>query len=55
MAELVDEHRLSTLGAEAVAAGESLGATLCVWAGDDGPRIRAAASARRVAYRTVDR
>ena len=34
MAELAGAHRLSTLGAEAVAAAEHLSAPLCVWAGD---------------------
>ncbi|MCY3560958.1 MAG: hypothetical protein OXH20_07285 [bacterium] len=42
MAEIAGAHRLSTLGAEAVAAAERLEAPLCVWAGDDGPHIRAA-------------
>lgn len=55
MAELTAEHGLSTLGGEAVAAAEHLGATLAVWDGDDGPRIRAAASAVGVPYRTVAR
>jgi hypothetical protein len=40
MAELADAHRLSTLGAEAVAAAEHLGALLVVRNGDDGPAIR---------------
>lgn len=40
MAKLADAHRLSTLGAEAVAAAEHLGALLVVWNGDDGPAIR---------------
>lgn len=55
MAELAGGHRLSTLGAEAVAAAEALGAPLCVWAGDDGPAIRAAAAAIGCDYRTIDR
>lgn len=42
MAELADAYRLSSLGAEAVAAAEQLDAPLCVWSGDDGPRIGAA-------------
>lgn len=42
MAELCAAYRLSNLGAEAVAAAERLGGPLCVWAGDDGPHIRAA-------------
>ncbi len=53
MAQLADDHRLSTLGAEAVAAAEHLRAPLCVWEGDDGPGIRAAA--RRAGYRTIAR
>lgn len=55
MAELSAAHGLSTLGAEAIAAAEHLGAELCVWDGDDGPRIRAAASATGIGYRTVRR
>ena len=48
MAELADAHQLSTLGAEAVATSEHLSAPLCVWAGDDGPRIRSAMSRSRL-------
>lgn len=55
MAELADRHRLSTLGAEAVAAAELLAAPLVVWEGDDGPRIRAATAAVGAAYRTISR
>ncbi|MET0894818.1 MAG: hypothetical protein ABWY80_03095 [Acidimicrobiia bacterium] len=55
MAEIASAYRVSTLGAEAVAAAEHLGASLCVWEGDDGPGIRAAAKAVSVAYRTVTR
>jgi hypothetical protein len=44
MAVISQEHRVSTLGAEAVAAAEHLGATLCVGEGDDGPGIRSAAA-----------
>jgi hypothetical protein len=55
MAEIADLHRLSTLGAEAVAAAESLRGPLCVWEGDDGPRIRAATEALGIRYRTVQR
>jgi hypothetical protein len=55
MAEVADAHRVSTLGAEAVAAAEHLGAPLCVWDGDDGPGIRAAAAAVGVGYRLVGR
>ncbi len=53
VAELAHGHSLSTLGAEAVAAAESLGASLCVWDGDDGPGIRDAAGATGVRYRTI--
>lgn len=53
MAELAESQRLSTLGAEAVAAAEYLGASLCVWDGDDGPGIREAARATGVTYRTI--
>ena len=55
MAELADTHRLSTLGAEAVAASEQLAGSLCVWKGDDGPGIRAAARAAGVTYVVVAR
>ena len=55
MAEIADLHRLSTLGAEALAAAESLQGPLCVWEGDDGPNIRAAATALAAPYRTVPR
>ena len=53
MAELADTHRLSTLGAEAAAAAEHLDAPLCVWIGDDGPRLRAAVAAIGGEYRTI--
>jgi len=53
VAELAETQRLSTLGAEAVAAAEHLGASLCVWDGDDGPGIREAARATGVSYRTI--
>ena len=55
MAEIADAHRVSTLGAEAVAAAEILGGPLCVWEGDDGRGIRSAAAAVGVSYRTVAR
>jgi hypothetical protein len=55
VAELTDSQRVSTLGAEAVAAAEHLGASLCVWYGDDGPGIREAARATGVTYRTIQR
>ncbi len=55
MAELADAHRLSTLGAEAVAAAEHLGAPLVVWEGDDGPAIQAAAAALSAGYRVLSR
>ena len=53
VAELAHEHTLSTLGAEAVAAAEQLGAVLCVWNADDGPAVRAAARATGVTYHPV--
>ena len=53
MAEMAATHRVSTLGAEAVAAAEHLGAVLCVWDGDDGPGIRAAARSTGVTYQTI--
>jgi hypothetical protein len=55
MAELAGVHRVSNLGAEAVAAAEHLGATLCVWTGDDGPGIRDAITSLGGSYRTVSR
>jgi hypothetical protein len=55
MAELIDGHPVSTLGAEAVAAAIVLEAPLCVWAGDDGAGIRSAAASAGVTYQTVSR
>ena len=55
MAELVAVHRVSTLGGEAIASAERLGAPLCVWEGDDGPRIRSGAAAAGAPYRTLRR
>lgn len=55
MAEIAAAHRVSTLGAEAVAAAEHLSAPLVVWAGDDGPAIRDATMALGSEYRTVTR
>ena len=55
MAQISTPHRVSTLGAEAIAASLHLGAPLCVWEGDDGPGIRAAMSALGAAYRTMSR
>lgn len=53
MAEISDVHRVSSLGAEAVAAAEHLNATLYVWDGDDGPAIRSATTAVGVRYVSV--
>lgn len=50
MANVVSEHRVSLLGAEAVVAAAHLDATLCVASTDDGPGIRAAAEAVGVPY-----
>jgi hypothetical protein len=55
MAEISAEHRVSTLGAECVAASEHLDAPVFVWSGDDGPGIRAAMKAVRRPYRTIRR
>jgi len=55
MAEIAGTQRVSTLGAEAVAAAEHLDAPLCVWEGDDGPGIRAAMASLHASYRTVAR
>ena len=53
MAELAGIHRLSTLSAEAAAASEHFDAPLCVWTGDDGPRLRAAIAAIGGKDRTI--
>jgi hypothetical protein len=55
MAEIADAHRVSTLGAEAVAAAERLNSPLCVWEGDDGPGIRAASGTLGLSYQTIRR
>ncbi len=55
MAEISDAHRVSTLGAEAVAAAEHLDAPLCVWDGDDGQGIRSCGAVLGVTYDTVAR
>jgi hypothetical protein len=55
MAEISSAHRVSTLGAEAVAAAEHLGARVCVWEGDDGPGIRSACAANRIRYDPLPR
>jgi hypothetical protein len=55
MAEIGRSHRVSSLGAEAVAAAEHLDAVLCVSSVDDGPGIREALSAIGGDYRTVPR
>lgn len=55
MAEISYAHRVSTLGAEAVAAADHLDAPLCVWEGDDGPAIRSAMAALGARYLTVGR
>jgi hypothetical protein len=55
MAEIAGANRVSTLGAEAVAAAEYLQGPLAVWVGDDGLGIRSAAKANHVAYRTMKR
>jgi hypothetical protein len=55
MAEIAETQRVSTLGAEAVAAAEHLAAVLCVWEGDDGPGIRAAVAAVGAQYQTIPR
>jgi len=55
MAELAAAHRVSTLGAECVAASEHLDAPLLVWSGDDGPGIRSAMIDLGRDYRTIAR
>jgi hypothetical protein len=55
MAELAAALGVSTLGAEAIACSEHLRAPLCVWEGDDGPRIRSGATAVGIPYRIIRR
>jgi hypothetical protein len=55
MAEIADANRVSSLGAEAIAAAEYVQGPLAVWVGDDGLGIRTAAKVNRVAYRTLKR
>ena len=55
MAEIAESHRVSTLGAECVAAAEHLGAPGYVWSGDDGPGIRAAMVDLGLDYWTITR
>jgi hypothetical protein len=43
MGELLAEERLNVMALEALAAGRLLGATICVFEGNDGPRFRSAA------------
>jgi len=43
MAEILAEERLNVLALEALAAGRLLGATICVFEGNDTPRFRTAA------------
>ena len=53
--ELAESQRVSTLGAEAVAAAEHLAGPLCVWDGDDCPGTDVAAQTTGIAYRIVAR
>jgi hypothetical protein len=56
MGQLVSQHRgLSTLGSEAVAAAEALGARLLVSSRDDSPGMREACRVLRLRYATVAR
>lgn len=55
MAQIAADQRVSTLGAECVAAAEYLDAPLCVWEGDDGPGIRSAMTDLGLDYRTIGR
>ena len=55
MAELAATFGLSSLGSEVVAAAEFLAAPLCVWSGDDGPRIGAAMAGIGGDYRLLDK
>jgi hypothetical protein len=53
IAELVERHALSTLGAECLGAARALDAEIWVWERNDGPKIRAAAESEGIGYRTV--
>ncbi len=53
MAERHTEHALSALSCEALVVAEHLGAEIHVWAGDDGPNLRAACGELGVPYQTV--
>jgi len=55
IATLARDFRLSTLGAEAVAAAEALRAQVCVWEGDAGPRIRDACAELRLRHHEIQR
>ena len=55
MAELARDFRLSALGAEAIAAAETLDRRLCVWEGDLGPNMQAACKALGVRLRAITR
>jgi hypothetical protein len=56
MGQLVSRHHgLSTLGSEAVAAAETLGARILVSSRDDGPGIREACRTLRLHYATLAR
>lgn len=55
MAEIAAAQRVSTLGAECVAASEHFDGPLCVWSGDDDPGIRAAMADLGRDYRTIAR
>lgn len=56
MGQLVHEHvGLSTLGAEAVAAAERVGARVLVSSRDDGPGIRDACGALRIRHQVLQR
>lgn len=56
MGVLVSGHGgLSTLGAEAIAAAETLGATVLVSSRDDSPGIRRCCAALGINYRALDR
>lgn len=55
MAVLAEDHGLSSLGSEAIAACQVLDAPLYVDESDHGPRIEAAATANGISYRRVTR
>jgi hypothetical protein len=55
MGELARDFQLSALASEAASAAERHGAQLCVWSGDDGPRLRECCQSNGIRYRAIVR